>query len=407
MSLFSPFSNLFRIRHTTLLVLDIGGSSVKAAVVKVHDGSRAEIIGFHQEFFEEEIARPNAINAAPLIAAALRARFGAERMARVKTRDVIIGLADEFVESMSLGIRQKRDDPQAKIGTNELKNMLAKMKWQLGEKIKARGERGIISVIHAPIQEVLIDGWRVTHPLGFTGKEISLNVYYSYVTEANFKLVTELARSMKLSLRDVVSRSYALVRHEIKDHGPDFSTIFINVSTYRTDITLVDKGKIIEAKSVTVGSYAFTYRIATALGIGFLEAENIKLKYARGELSKSIAGRVREILEKDVAVWQSGLVIAVRDFSQIQLLPEQFFVYGGGANLPDIERMIQKADWTEEANFNKKPAVEILSTEHIETITDTTRMVERGCKLVGFLGLVSWVFEVEARKNEASVLEHV
>lgn len=403
MSLRHTFYNLFTGHRDTILVLDIGGSSVKAAVVKILEAGRCEIAGFHQEFFDEEIVRPDTMDAKKLKVVASRARFLAERMAKVTTREVIIGLADEFVGSATLSLRQKRDDPQAKISANELKNMLTKMKWQLGEKIKARGDRGSISIIHAPLQEVLIDGWRVTHPVGFTGKEISLNIYYSYITESNFKLFNELAHGMKLGVRDMVSRSYALVRYELGEHGPDFSALFVNVSTYRTDLILVDRGKIVEGKSVGVGSYAFTNRIAASLGISFLEAEQIKLKYAHGDLSKSISERIHEILEKDVAVWQNGLVIAVRDCTSTALLPEQFFVYGGGANLPDIEPMINKVDWLEEASFNKNPVTHILNTEDIEIVTDSTRMIERGCKYVALMGLIAWVCQGEARKKEMAV----
>lgn len=399
MSFFSSIRNFFRRDHGTLLVLDIGGSSIKAAVIKIEkEENIVRILGFYQEYFEEEILDAEKIHYENLKVTAIRAKFFAEKIAKIKTTAVIIGLADEFLGSLSLSTKQKRDNPQSKITPNELKNIFSKLKWQLKE--KAKGIPGItnISIVHAAIQEVLIDGWRVTNPIGFGGKEMVLNVYYSYISEHNMDIFRCLAKDLNVRLLRMASRSYALVAHFIAEHGPDYSAIFADMSTYRTDLVLVQKGKILETKSLATGSSVFTKKIASDLAIGFFEAEQIKLKYSRGELSERVAGKIKDIMTDTVKLWQNGLMIAVKEFSPTQILPSVFMIYGGGAGLPDIPKVFRNVDWPEEANFARKPEIKVLDTKSFHQVLDATKLVARGSRNISFFALLWFILALETKQ---------
>lgn len=389
--MFSSIKNLFKKQEEALLVLDIGGSSVKAAVVKQEkESDKISIISYYREYFDEEIFNENSVNYENLRLNILRAKFFAEKNARFKISKVVIGLAEEFVKSLTLPIKYKRTDPQEKINISELKNILLKVKWQIKEKTKETEQS--VNIIEAAIQEVLIDGWRVTNPLGFNGKEISLNLYYSYLNSQSTNVFDTLTQSLGLEFVTIFSKSYSIISSEIFKNGPNLSAIFINISTYKTDLFLVQKGKILEVKSFGVGSTAFTKKIAQEFGIGFFEAENIKLKYCQNNVSDRINNKIKEIIEKELSLWLNGILFAIKNFSSVELLPPFIMLYGGGANMPDLISFLSKVNWVSKFDFESRPEIKILNPD-FENINDSTDLIDKGPASASFFSLIWRLFE--------------
>lgn len=390
--MFSSIKNIFKKSEEAVLLLDIGGSSVKAAVIKQEKGSdKISILSYYREYFDEELFGDNNINYENLRLNVLRAKFFAEKNTKFKISKMVIGLSEEFVKSLTLPIKHKRSDPQEKINISELRNILLKVRWQIKEKTKEIEQS--MNIIEAAIQEVLIDGWRVTSPMGFNGKEISLNLYYSYLNSQSTGVFNELTKSLGLKFVTIFSKSYSVISSEIFKNGPNLSAIFINISTYRTDLFLIQKGKILEIKSFGIGSGAFTKKIAQEFGIGFFEAENIKLKYCQNNLSERINNKIKLIIEKELSLWLNGVLFAVRDFSSAELLPSAIVLYGGGANMPDLTSFLSKVSWVSKFDFESRPEIKILNSD-FENIYDSTGLIDKGPANVSFFSLIWRLFEI-------------
>lgn len=384
--MFSSIKNIFKKQEDAILFLDIGGSSVKAAVIKQEkESDKISILSYYREYFDEEIFNESSINYENLRLNVLRAKFFAEKKVKFKISKMVVGLAEEFVKSLTLSIKHKRSDPQEKINISELRNILLKVRWQIKEKTKETEQS--INIIEAAIQEVLIDGWRVTSPMGFNGKEISLNLYYSYLNSQSANIFNQLIQSFGLKSIAIFSKSYSVISSEIFKNGPNLSAIFINISTYRTDLFLVQKGKILEVKSFGIGSAAFTKKIAQEFGIGFFEAENIKLKYCQNNVSDRINNKIKEIIEKELSLWLNGVLFAIKDFSSAELLPSFIMLYGGGANMPDLTNFLSKVSWTNKFNFESRPEIKILNPD-FENINDLTGLVDKGPAGASFFSLI-------------------
>lgn len=360
--------------------LDIGTEFVKALIFKVEDDQKGYVLGVgrqRQKLSDMQGGTVTDIHGVIRNCEAAIERAG--EMAGLIPSQVIIGIAGELVKGTTTDIRYIRPNPKAKIDLPELKDIVARVQRRAFDRARTllawesgQGELDV-KLVNAAIVDVRIDGYKVTNPLGFQGREVQVGVYNCFAPIVHLGALQTIADELELDLLSVAAEPYAVARCLGPEESVEFSATFIDIGGGTSDIAVVRSGGLEGTKMFALGGRAFTKRIAQALNLSFSEAEDLKIRYSEGELDKERAESVRKAIETDCQVWLSGVELTLEEFSSgSEALPNRILLCGGGTALPDIYETLQNAKWSKDLAFTRKPSIHFIQPKDITTIIDKT-----------------------------------
>ena len=269
---------------------------------------------------------------------------------------------------------------------------------------------GEIKLINAAIAGIGIDGYQVSNPLGFQGKNISVSVFNSYASLVHLGALRNIADSLNIELLNIVSEPCAIVKFAGIAGNENFCSlpsdnIFINVGGKATDVILARNGNIEESKIFSLGGGIFTERLADELGVDFAKAEEIKINYSKNRLNGELSGKIEKIFSADGNIWLSGVKLSLAEFSEDGLLPSNIFLCGGGSVLPIIEKSLRKSSWIKNLPFAKKPKINFMRPSEAVDIVDETEKLNSPQDIAS-IGLVKRVLDSnEGEKSISKILE--
>ncbi len=382
MGIFSKILGSKRSSNEFMLSLDIGTEVVKALVFKIDQETGNGIVKgagrVRQRLGDMQSGAVSDISG--VIENSRRAIEIAKEMAAAKkVEKAIIGIAGELVKGTTTTVHYERIKPEIRIDLPELKNIIQKVQWKAFDRIRQQlawetGHSEIeVKLINAAIVDVRIDGYRVTNPVGFQGRDVSIAVFNAYAPMIHLGALQTIATELKLDLLSIAAEPYAVARSMGIEDVLDFNAVFIDIGGGTTDIAVVRNGGLEGTKMFALGGRAFTKRLAQELGISFEEAEVLKIKYAEGKLGQDVSNKIEKILEDDCDVWLSGVELSLAEFAETDLLPSRFFLCGGGSGLPGIKKSLMTSGWMKNLPFAKAPQVSFLQPKDVVNIVDETR----------------------------------
>ncbi|PIR55194.1 hypothetical protein COU74_02210 [Candidatus Peregrinibacteria bacterium CG10_big_fil_rev_8_21_14_0_10_36_19] len=364
------------------LALDIGTDYVKALVVEAEGkkgrvlgvGSRKQKLGDMQSGVVTDIAA--------VISNCMSAIRDAENMAGVSTKKMILGIAGELVKGATSTTTYVRKDPSSKIDLSELKNIVHKMQWKSFDIVRSQlaHETGYseidVKLVNAAIVDVRIDGYKVTNPIGFQGKEVTLGIFNAFAPLVHYGALQTIAAEIDRELLAIAAEPYALTRCMGYEDGGQFGAIFIDVGAGTTDIAIVRNGSLDGTRMFTLGGHTFTKRLSQSLNISFKEAEDIKLAYIEDKLERQSHRIVREAMKTDADVWLSGVILTLEEFQNVDVLPSKILLSGGGAHLPEVKEALESREWFQSLPFAKKPQISLMNPKMVSNLADETKLLK-------------------------------
>lgn len=362
------------------LSLDIGTEVVKALIFQIDgEDGKGLVVGVGKERQKSGHMTSGAVaDIAGVVETCQKAIEQAAKKVGFVPEQCIVGIAGELVKGTTVNVRYERVRPQLKIDMPELKSIVQKIQWKAFDRVRQQlawetGHSEIdIKLINAAIVDVRIDGYRVTNPLGFQGKEVSVSVFNSYAPMIHLGALQSITNELGLDLLSIAAEPYAVARSLGTDNAVEFSAVFIDIGGGTTDIAVVRNGGIEGTKMFALGGRAFTKRIATELSISFEEAEQLKIKYSSGELGPHLMQKMSNILQEDCQIWLSGVELALGEFVGSDLLPNRFLLCGGGSHLPEIKKVLESNKWPEDLPFGKQVKVDFIYPKDVINVLDKT-----------------------------------
>ncbi len=361
-----------------LVVLDIGTEFVKALIGRVA-GEAIEIIGVGRQRQRLTDMQSGAVtDIAGVVENCDSALKVAEKMSGVVAKDVVIGIAGELVKGASTTIKYKRTQPSVPIDMPELKKILDRVQWRAFERAREQlswetGYQEIdVKLVNTAIVDVSIDGYRVTNPIGFQGRDVSIQLFNAFAPMVHLGALQMVARNLDLNLINIAAEPFAVAKSVGQKDSSEFSALFIDIGGGTTDIALVNNGGVEGTKMFAIGGRSFTKRIAQVTGTGFEEAERMKLEYAAGKLAQKNAKLVEEAVTSDINVWLGGVELSLAEFNRVDHLPAKILLCGGGTGLPQIAQALKGSQWYKSLPFARKPIVSHISPSEVNRVKDLT-----------------------------------
>ncbi|NTV41450.1 MAG: hypothetical protein HGA61_04225, partial [Candidatus Moranbacteria bacterium] len=183
------FSNLFsKNGKEFFLALDIGTEVAKALVFQIDkQEKRARIIGVGKQRQKKGNMQSGAVSDISGVIETCQSSINeALDKAGIKgIKKAIVGIAGELVKGTTTTVHYERLSPDSRIDFPELKNIIQKVQVKAYERIQQQiewetGQDIDVKLINAAIVDVRIDGYQVTNPVGFQGKDVSVSIFNAY-----------------------------------------------------------------------------------------------------------------------------------------------------------------------------------------------------------------------------------
>ena len=400
--------------YSHFTVLDIGTDLIKVLIVK-RNGTDGEVLGVGREPQAPAAMSGGAIaDLEAVIQACNRALEAAEDMAATVPGQVVVGVAGELIKGFSSTIAYPRDNSKSRVRAPEIQNMLQMVQRRalreaqhLLELERSYGELEA-RLVHSAITNVRVDGYPVTNPVGFTGKNLELTVFNTFAPITHIDALESVVRELDLELAAAVAQPYALARACASEEAWEQGGIFVDVGGGTTDVALIRDGGVEGTRMFNLGGRSFTRRLALAFGLSYEEAEARKIRHSEGLLSPEQHRQVSELLSADAEVLLQGLALSLKDLSRGERLPTHIYLCGGGSLLPELTTEFAKSGWASGLPFPRDPKVRHLLPNDVASLTDTTGQLTSP-QDVAPMGLANHALRTEAEERDTvnSVMRRV
>jgi cell division protein FtsA len=367
---------------TACTALDVGTEFAKALVFEVREDGVGVVRGVGRK--RQGLAHMQSGTVADISAVVDNCAVAlqeAEEMAGFRPQQVVVGIAGELVKGFTTVHDQRRDKAEAPITENELGKLIEGVQRQAVREAErsVTWETGLASVdvklVHAAVVGAWIDGYAVTNPVGFQGRNVRIAIFDAFAPLVHLGALQTVASRLDLELIAVVAEPYAVARVLDSEQVRQAGALFVDVGGGTTDVALVRQGGIEGTRMFALGGRAFTKSIADRLDLPFPRAEALKVDYARG-IAAERTEAVRRIVADDVAVWAAGVELVLEELSAGDLLPGRIYLCGGGSRLPEIRDALAAESFSKRLPFARPPEVTILSPDQIGSIRDETHLLE-------------------------------
>jgi cell division protein FtsA len=306
----------------------------------------------------------------------------AEDQAGVQAKRTVIGIAGELVKGITQTIRYKRPQPDVPLDIREMEFIIEKV--QERAQIKAQkqiawetGNTDVeIKLVNSAIVSIHIDGYKVSNPIGFQGKDVAIQIYTAFAPMVHIGALERTAGELDLELVAVAAEPFAVARSVLgTDASSNFTAILADVGGGTTDIAVVNDGGVEGTRMFGIGGRSFTRTIATDLDLSFEDAEKLKLASEEPNLKKEIKQTLDKAIDKTLDVWLNGVELALGEFDAIDHLPTRILLCGGGASLSKLVHILETENWHKNLPFPRKPTVQRIHPSQVAGITDQTGLV--------------------------------
>ncbi len=397
--------------------LDIGTEFVKALIAKF-DGDSIEVIGVgrsHQALSDMQAGAISDI--AAVVGNCDKALAEAEEQAGVSARTAIIGIAGELVKGTTTTVRCTRKNSEKPIDIAELERIIGlvqeraltkakqQLAWELG------GKSVEIRLVNSALVGIDIDGYAVTNPIGFQGKDVLVQLYTAFAPMIHIGALERTAQELDLDLLAVAAEPFAVARSVIGDDpNATMSAILMDVGGGTTDIAVINEGGVQGTKMFGIGGRAYTKSIERDLSVEFAQAEELKLGLSDHKIAPQKIPAVENALTKTLDVWTSGVELALAEFDALDHLPNKILLCGGGSSLDMLMERLESTKWYADLPFTKRPVVQHIQPEQVVGIVDKTGNVSDHTFItaMGLLRVgVDTIYQQDASRPAGSIKEKI
>jgi cell division protein FtsA len=362
-----------------LVALDIGTEFVKALIAHI-DGEDLQVVGVGRARQDVSDMHGGAIaDIAGVVRNCEEALAQAEEAAGLQAKRVVIGIAGELVKGVTDTIRYRRPQPDRPLDDSEMEFIIEKV--QERAQIKAQKQIALetgndeveVRLVNSALVGIHIDGYKVSNPIGFQGRDVSVQIYTAFAPMVHIGALERVAQELSLELLAVAAEPFAVSRSVLgSDGNSNFTAILADVGGGSTDIAVVNDGGVEGTKMFGIAGRSFTQTIASDMNLSYKDAEKLKVNIDHEQIKPTVKKEVNEALDKTIEVWIAGVELALSEFDSVDHLPNRILLCGGGSSLKKLVHALEGASWHKDLPFTKKPTVHHINPNEVIGVKDTT-----------------------------------
>lgn len=359
--------------------LDIGTEFVKALIGRI-DSDRIEVVGVgraHQDLSDMQAGAIADIGS--VVENCDKALAEAEQQAGVSVRTAVIGIAGELVKGMTATVRVSRKNADKPLDAPEVERIIKLVQGRAEEKAKKQlawelgGKEVEVRLVNSALVGIEIDGYKVTNPIGFQGREVVVQLYTAFAPLIHIGALERTAQQLDLDLLAVAAEPFAVSRSVIGDDtSASMNAILMDIGGGTSDIAVITDGGVQGTKMFGIGGRAYTRAIERDLNVEFTTAEQLKVGLGEGRVKPDKRAAVEAALNKTLGVWMGGVELALGEFDKLDHLPHKLLLCGGGSSLDLLMDRLQDSDWYTKLPFTRKPIVQHIHPDDVVGIVDKT-----------------------------------
>jgi cell division protein FtsA len=362
-----------------IVAVDIGTEFVKAMIAKI-DGDKLEVVGVGRARQDVSDMHSGAIaDISGVVRNCEEALADAEDQAGLQAKRAVIGIAGELVKGTTNTIRYRRPQPDRPLDEAEMEFIIEKVQ----ERAQVKAQRQIaletgnddveVKLVNSALVGIHIDGYKVSNPLGFQGKDVAVQIYTAFAPMVHIGALERVADELALELVAVAAEPFAVSRSVLgTDASSNFTAILADVGGGTTDIAVVNDGGVEGTRMFGIGGRSFTRTIASDMDLSYESAEKLKVNLANENIKPSVKKNLESAIDKTLDVWLSGVELALSEFDSVDHLPGRILLCGGGSSLKELVDALSERDWYKDLPFTKKPTIHHINPHDVEGIIDKT-----------------------------------
>ena len=362
-----------------IVALDIGTEFIKALIAK-RDGEDLKIVGVGRARQDVSDMHSGAIaDISGVVRNCEQALADAEEQAGLQAKNVVIGIAGELVKGVTDTIRYRRPQPDRPLDSSEMEFIIekvqerAQMKAQRQIALETGNDEVEVRLVNSALVGIHIDGYKVSNPIGFQGRDVSVQIYTAFAPMVHIGALERVADELSLELLAVAAEPFAVSRSVLgSDASSNFTAILADVGGGTTDIAVVNDGGVEGTKIFGIGGRSFTQTIASDMNLTYKDAEKLKVNIGHSKIKPTVAKEVRAAIDRTLEVWVAGVELALSEFDSVDHLPNRILLCGGGASLEKLVDALEASDWHKELPFTKKPTVHHINPTEVIGVVDET-----------------------------------
>lgn len=365
-----------------LVAVDIGTEFVKAMIAKI-DGDDLQVVGVGKVRQDVSDMHSGAIaDIAGVVRNCEEALAEAEDQAGLQAKRAVIGIAGELVKGTTNTIRYRRPQPDRPLDESEMEFIIDKVQ----ERAQVKAQRQIaletgnedveVKLVNSALVGIHIDGYKVSNPLGFQGKDVAVQIYTAFAPMVHIGALERVADELALELVAVAAEPFAVSRSVLgTDAGSNFTAILADVGGGTTDIAVVNDGGVEGTRMFGIGGRSFTRTIATELDLTYDQAEKLKVNVSSENIKPTVKKHLGAAIDKTLDVWMAGVELALSEFESVDHLPNRILLCGGGSSLQELVDALNERDWHKELPFTRKPTVHHIKPAEVIGVNDKTGVI--------------------------------
>ncbi|MBP8016559.1 hypothetical protein KAZ01_00990 [Candidatus Gracilibacteria bacterium] len=317
------------LEYDTFIALDIGAFKIKVLICKIENGE-IKILGsssFRQskkDIIDGEIADLYSVSKS-ISKAILRAGKDLEYI----PDDIIVGFNSSQMVYDFIGMNYVRENSSSAILMDEIDQIIKNIEYKSLEKIRSKIESrlGIIDsemkLITTSLVSIYLDGQRVSNPIGFSGKNIKLNLINVFSPISKFDIIKNVIRDINKNLISIVPISISIPKL-IEDTVYNFDfNLFIDFGYSKTTIIISNNSEIIGFNTINFGFSLLEEELSKNLNLNYLDTENIIAK------TEEFYIKHKNIFDKFFNLLLDSILVSAQDI-QKKLYFKNIFLSGGG-----------------------------------------------------------------------------
>ncbi|MDD5770216.1 MAG: hypothetical protein PHE25_04545 [Candidatus Gracilibacteria bacterium] len=311
-----------------IIIIDIGTYKIKTALLE-YKNNEIHLLSFCEKKQESsdiigsEIANIGGVSESiELAISKLLKKHG------INPNDIIINIPTSSIISSKKDITYIRTKPDENITLQELDYIIGKAERESLNEAKndIKNKTGYSEVdmklITSSITSMSIDDFKVSNPIGFTGKEVYISILNIFIPSSRYNIITNIGNYLGKNILSILPQEFCIPKIL---SGSDFAyddVIFLDIGNTRSSIIIQKAGVIIGFDNINIGISDLVKSIKEKTGETNIEIIN--------NLQKD--SEYLEEKKEFLSVWEEGFILTIKDILKSNLVPYKIFISGGGDN---------------------------------------------------------------------------